>query len=1274
MNYSREQLHETIRNESIKYIKGLQRQNRNTITNEQNKLDNEIREWFINNRGLNEIARKIAWTEKAQELMVACEAKNFENYEMQFRNDFSKDEYEGYIEQLGDDLKFDMGMLLIRYQIFELVPNIELKGVGSYTHEYTLNWKTHENVIVTIRMEIEYEILEVDEEENKLVKVHGLTVWCKGETSEEETRTHIDIENESQHIEISIRKLVYVDVMTATAGSTEIENMPIELVTVMDNGTLRVKADIYLHNDVKEKIIKMEAEEIFIVTDDCVELNKENDIHRSLLDMTRTALTIRLSMDLFSISTNLPDIENALQLQLVTKETIMEYLRRLSTRTQIMEIFMTSMWNELENERDRIRIEDIMDYLDVVRERWIAEGLDMSGEAEQYLARMTFSNTARIDELFDTVPRYVEQTLEIKSIVSGQFYDRYMLIPLISGEVTITSPFRRNGYNEINTTYAVDGVNNPVPYNMRINYNGTIPTSGNVEGRFEVYSQGSFKILVDGSYTMGTADVTNDEMDRINFTQTLSRSHYGTDLHAGRVGTMLNTSHVGYIPVPVYNTTYTLRINNIYILDSRGIDVPLIDKTSGKISIYTIEAETGNIRERKLDLEQGSSTLVIIDGIRYAGMVFNVDYSSSNKLFNEPEEYMYYVYNSGVPWTISRSSRIITQNENITNVEITANARLNEEWENRQGMTWRQDSVWRVEEYHGIRPVTYIRMQNLTAQISTDGRNIGNATGLYVTNNKFNRMQLGPNHNGTSYRWDTFMARQPTGIVVQGVNPFRLLSAFIIALDDINIEYRIPMPPVSVGIVRIYDGSVRDMQLALESMELDMQRLSEELNDIRDRLTYVEAQIKSIIGNDDMWSNIIGAVMSIIMDIGLTIALGGLGYAASALIKGGVGAMKVAMGTLSKSKKIFEGLKRQISKGVTTPIEAINKHTFSHVSVREAKYKSVRWDKIPTNLDAEQNLRLDDNFRYSMLLPEFSMGTRNVAYTRRRNDVKLLMNVPDDYSGPVSKIGIHYQPLKIGGLSKLSQNLFNKIKFDKLDAQYMYRANKLKSRKPAHAWSSIESFEQDGSGNMIRSLTVFGVGEHGGMNANSMSGKIDGITFKEKVNRRDGNDRIIAELLSPSESGYTDQEVREMFYKRFKIPGEALTVGECWSMLHKKVSTSVLNSKTAHEFTFASPYMHKVIEDIIKNPPTSSYNLWSRNCQHLVNDINRYIKGYPINDAWGLEMNRRIDSIIYKGMSRTLDLIDSSVTLLGNIWRVKEKKKENKAYMFNLKRGRVLNT
>ncbi|AHJ14782.1 VP2 [Orgyia pseudotsugata cypovirus 5] len=1260
-----------VRNETIKYVTSLLRTNR--TTNIHKEIDNEIREWFESNRSLNEIARKIAWTEKMQETLTNVEQLSFDDYEIRFRNDFRKEEYEGHVDTNEEKIDFEIGDVIIRYQIFELLPDISEQTKGEYVHEYLFQWKTDDNLEITIKILISYTICEIDEDDNRLVKINEVTIVTSENGSTADVSQTIEVMSEAQHIEISIKKIIFNEILTALVGTDEIDGMPIEKVRVLENGHLYVKVDAYIYDDVKQYILEMKEEEIFIVEEDKTHLNKSNDIQLELIEFKRSAVTLRLKLGLTSITSNLPELNNSIQIQLVTKETVTETEIRPQSRNTALDICMISMINEMEKDRDRIRIEDINDYLQSIREMWIQEALERSDELEHYLARMTFSNTARIDDLFATVPRYVEQVLEITSLITGQFYDRPMVSPA-EGKISMVSPFRKAGYNEIDRTVNTEGINNPRNYEMDLTYTMTMPTSTGVEGRFEIYSQDNFKILVDGSYEMSSKQNTIDPIERIDWEANSSRSYYNFDLQARKVGLLEGTTHRGQIPIPVNETTYTLRVNRVYILDNRGIDAPLIDEVAGEVTLYAVNMQgNGGTQNRKVALANGDSTIMVVDGIRYSGMVFNINETFQHDLFNDNQEYMYYHYGTQSQWLADRSTRTITSNNEITRTETTATTRLNADWEGRQGLSWRQRSRWITEQYHNLLQTRYVRMQELSATMHLNGRQIGDAIGLYVRQAKFNILQQGLMHNGVRYRWDQFMPTQPAGSVT-GVNGFRLLGAFMIALDGVKINYRIPMTPVGVGITKIYDSAVRDMQLTMESMELEIQRINVMLEEIWDRLEYIESLVKSMIGDDDIWSNVIGAVLSIIMDVGLTVALGGLGYAASALVKGGVGAMKVAATTLSKSKKVFDSLKRQITKAGSTPIEAINKHSFAHLSVREAKYNGPSWSRIPSKLDVDEKLRLDDDFRYSMLLPEFSMGTRNTAYTRRRDEVRLLMNVPEDYSGPVSKFGIHYQPLKVGGLSEITQKLFDKINFDKLDAKYMFRANKMKARKPAHAWSSIESFEQSKDGKMIRSLTVFGVGEHGGLNANSMSGKIDGITFRENVSRRDENGRIVSKLLSPNESGYSDNEVREIFEKRFKMPSSALTIDECWALLHKKVSTSVLNSKSAHEFTFASPYMHKVIEDIIKNPPTNQYNLWSRNCQHLVNDINRYIKGYPINDAWGLDMNRRMDSVVFRGMSRTLDLIDSAAKLMRKLepksYRIKRKRI---MYISSPTRGSVLN-
>ncbi len=1227
-----------IRNEIIKYAITLGGKTKRQDKTENEIIDDEIREWFEENRELNKIAERIFNLEQLQQSLSQIEKNLFTKFELPFYNDFTLSNLIDYIDVLDEDLTFEYGQLVIDYQLFEFLPDISELSMGYWQIEHMLIWRTSEDIHVHIRIILIFKIDSIDDEGNRHVSVSELQIISKG--AKEEKSMTIKTDRPDDHLRILIQKGAHNEWGLILAHRDNIDGLLIDVNLATQLITAGLSVDVILYRDTFKQAQDLQIDEILFYNSDEVSLNKQHDVEKRMITEFTYNNRAEMSINKLSITTNLPSRNENILLRLVLKDIRVAYVIPKTTVETLINDALDSGKAEFDVHVDMMRIDELYHYLALIKKEWIEEALEMSEDVGHYLSRMTFSNTARIDELFATVPRYVEQEIEIDSLVTGQAFEQIPLIP-IAGSRTLTSRYITNGFNESERTVDSETANNPVPYPMSLTYVAHPPLDTVVVGRFEVYSEGSLKILVEGQISHFPAAEPNVDINRVNFSYSTTMAYYEPDLFALKVGLMSGTSHRGYIPIPMANARYFQSIQRLYILDNRGLDAPLIDSVQGDISIYSTNMSDATSDVMKRTLTGGDSTVMIIDGIRYSGMVFNLDVTFDKKLFSTNEEYIYYHYSSHSAWAINRSTRTITSNQNLTATETTAISDLDENWRIANGMNVNIKSVFRIDQYHNVLQTRLTRMQSLDTTITTNTQRRSKATGLFVRAARFNSMQVAAVHNGTTYRWSQFMPVQPIGRV-HGVNPLHILGAFILTIDDLKLKYRIQMAPEGAGIVKIYDSSVRDIQLVLESMELEIQRLSDELLDIAQRLEYVEAQIKSMIGSDDIWQNIISTIGSLLLDISLSVAMGGVGYAMSTIVKSGVGAMKVAMSTLSKSKTVFSSLKRQLAKGSSTPIEAINKHLFSHVGVREAKYSSTSWQRIPKHLDAETNLRLNENFRYSMLLPEFSMGTRNAMYTRRRNDARPLINVPDDYAGPISKLGIHYQPLKVGGLSGLASRFFEKIKFDKLDAQYMFRANKVRARKPAHAWGSLDTYEQDSLGNSIRTLSVFGVGEHGGMNANSMSGKIDGIIFKERINRRTHDGRTISVLLSHTESGYSDADVRALFEKRFKLPSSHLEVSECWMLLHKKVSSSVVNSNKAHEYTFASPYMHKVIEDIIKNPSNLPYNLWQRNCQHLVNDINRYIKGYPISDAWGLQMNRRMDSVIFRAMGQTLDAIDAT--------------------------------
>ncbi|AIY60596.1 minor capsid protein [Dendrolimus punctatus cypovirus 22] len=875
----------------------------------------------------------------------------------------------------------------------------------------------------------------------------------------------------------------------------------------------------------------------------------------------------------------------------------------------------------------------------------LLQGQELAGEFQDFLSQATFSNTSIIDDLLATTIRYEAKEVNLWSERALCFFPGWRVQCQGYAPFNIISPYRTLGFNETDVTVNSFFANNPTLYPNSVSATVTNTPLLSYQDEFIIYQDEDYRVFARCSMSQTVIEDPDHAtpLDRISSqrfnTNGTQGSYFDGDLTAASVGLMTNTRHGGMIPVPALNHRIVLIVDTLIFVHLHGINVPIFDEGTIRLTIATPNVTSNNRRTTTTTLRNGQSGEVIGQNGRLPAIFFDVRETFTWDMFNHSGEFVYVTVEPQDRWDVDTTSTILTDNQNITRTRFNRRSTMPTSYRSSTLGNVQIDAQNTFEQYHNLAQTRTNTMNALSTLFTFHSTGLADTAQLFTGHQLLNAMQtVFPND---SIQWSQLHpVMSTTDSLTNGrVNPFQILTSFALNIEELSLKFRTAMPPDSIGLRRIYDSSVHDLMAVVESIHLDIYHIYETLEDLTIRMEIIENQVEQILNalNPGFWQQMLSSVVGMLADIAVIAGVGMVAKLGQALIQGAMGGVRIMVHTFGRSPRLLDTLKRQLASSRATPIEAVNKHASTHALARRAKLGDrTRWSDFPAGINADDNPRLNNNFSLSMLLPEFAMRSRAIA-TAKRGENRLLMNVPNDHSGPLSTLEVHYRPLTALPSQRLADNLYKRIDFKNLRSQYQFRANKVRANKPAHAYASLSTTYQTPSGTLVEKKQVFGVGEYGGLGANELGGRVNGIMWEHDV-MRTSNGKMVTSLRSHQHSGYTDDDVRRMFREFYKLDQtpDNIRVDYMWHKLVNGVDATVKSADLAHRQTFASDFMHHAVQDIIRNPPTSRYNLASRNCQHFTNDLVRYIQGYSISDTWGLNIQGRLDR---GGFRRVFDLI-----------------------------------
>lgn len=461
-----------------------------------------------------------------------------------------------------------------------------------------------------------------------------------------------------------------------------------------------------------------------------------------------------------------------------------------------------------------------------------------------------------------------------------------------------------------------------------------------------------------------------------------------------------------------------------------------------------------------------------------------------------------------------------------------------------------------------------------------------------------------------------------------------------------EFEYRAAEPPGESAISNYGDAFVSAIQIQGIIRDDRLRQLEERVLDLEDRVSQLERENGLIFEDGGVWDelvifglkmiassifgNLMEGVANRVQNIGnrLSNALGHLQRQSTNVILNTVSSKNVnsmlretnlprqSMSNLTARGISFRknsGLDPRMRERLTTVNRPYNEN-----GMDEAQHLDVS-EKLDVTIDVKMNGRPTDELNVKQIQDQF------------------VTNAPIRSEELLPKMYVHYEPL--GVLPKPLANSMHQLTTNSdLSRRMKNTSTNITIRKPSHAFTTVVDYEKVGNRRYINK-TIIGVGElnmEGKKGLVNRSGKvgIGGVQLKYEVMQlRGAEGGSMVREMSWEEIGYSEESVNNMYRTLLKGRTETTTDGQ-WRAICNSMNSKIMKSDIMGQSYIPDTAKTYAVKSLASGEIVMSYNLLHNNCQQVVLDLLRYIRGESISDRWNWRDISKIFEQEFRELSR----------------------------------------
>nr|QJB76107.1 VP2 protein [Lymantria dispar cypovirus 1] len=457
----------------------------------------------------------------------------------------------------------------------------------------------------------------------------------------------------------------------------------------------------------------------------------------------------------------------------------------------------------------------------------------------------------------------------------------------------------------------------------------------------------------------------------------------------------------------------------------------------------------------------------------------------------------------------------------------------------------------------------------------------------------------------------------------------RFLQTLVFRIHG-NWSARIPYPPGNLPTRNTANQHQDIQQVINDSIFQELERLSDELLDIENRLDHLERQFEMFIQSQESewWEILLNVVIDISIGYFSTFAGDALKNAQRAITKA-VGYTRRVLMTVTKTMRngtIFTRLlgAKNLSGQALASLETLVESALRSINVKKSRFMRGAEPLYKTNKIAQH---IDNTEKMNMMM-DFSFANRNnrqniTADTLSKMHTQNAHGISDTI---LPAMRVYYRPL--GFLDKrVGDALHTGItRPEALKKQLRSDVANVGTRAPSHAFMTYTDVLYEDAGSYIVSKRYLGIGELNkfGRTTSDKNAGIGGVNIKYRVNKITADGKYIIDRLDYTESGYTALDVDRLYSSLFGKQGDGLSTEQKWMDISKGVDAKIISADMVSEEFLSSKYTGQMIDELINSPPQFNYSLVYRNCQDFALDVLRVAQGFSPSNKWDVSTAARM--------------------------------------------------
>ncbi|AAK73522.1 hypothetical protein LdCPV1s3gp1 [Cypovirus 1] len=441
---------------------------------------------------------------------------------------------------------------------------------------------------------------------------------------------------------------------------------------------------------------------------------------------------------------------------------------------------------------------------------------------------------------------------------------------------------------------------------------------------------------------------------------------------------------------------------------------------------------------------------------------------------------------------------------------------------------------------------------------------------------------------------------------------------------------RVPYPPGNLPTRNTANQHQDIQQVINDSIFQELDRLSDELLDLENRLDHLERQFEMFIQSQESewWEILLNVVIDISIGYFSTFAGDALKNAQRAITKA-VGYTRRVLMTVTKTMRngtIFTRLlgAKNLSGQALASLETLVESALRSINMKKSRFMRGAEPLYKTNKVAQH---IDNTEKMNMMM-DFSFANRNNRQNITADTLSKMhtQNAHGTSDTILPAMRVYYRPL--GFLDKrVGDALHTGItRPEALKKQLRSDVANVGTRAPSHAFMTYTDVLYEDAGSYIVSKRYLGIGELNkfGRTTSDKNAGIGGVNIKYRVNKITADGKYIIDRLDYTESGYTALDVDRLYSSLFGKQGDGLSTEQKWMDISKGVDAKIISADMVSEEFLSSKYTGQMIDELINSPPQFNYSLVYRNCQDFALDVLRVAQGFSPSNKWDVSTAARM--------------------------------------------------